>query len=246
MFNPSPLPQKKFRGPSKIVPHSTRLWKLLKLHNLGHQHPNMFVKRGSKILKLPPVRNCFTLAMTNKLVVIINSLKVPKIKKILLYEMKFLVPNYSCLQNPWLGGVTPPTPPFSLSSIEFVYPSPTPSPEQNSWVRHWVGWLDFDYWREQNYHRWAINSRTGTGTTKHLNPVDAAGTLWAAKRPGCIKPTIYLDIASRVRMRGATAHLTWRLSSMRSPLIPDDKRSEPGTRSTSAKPTTAALRWRCS
>ena len=38
--------------------------------------------------------------MTNKLVVIMNSLKVPKIKKILLYEMKFLVPNYSCLQNP--------------------------------------------------------------------------------------------------------------------------------------------------
>ena len=42
--------------------------------------------------------------MTNKLVVIINSLKVPKIKKILLYEMKFLVPNYGCHQNPLLGG----------------------------------------------------------------------------------------------------------------------------------------------
>jgi len=41
--------------------------------------------------------------MTNKLVVIINSLKVPKIKKISLYETKFLVPKYSCLQNPWLG-----------------------------------------------------------------------------------------------------------------------------------------------
>jgi hypothetical protein len=26
--------------------------------------------------------------------------KIPKIKKILVYEMKFLVPNYSCLQNP--------------------------------------------------------------------------------------------------------------------------------------------------
>jgi hypothetical protein len=26
--------------------------------------------------------------------------KVPKIKKILLYGMKFVVPNYSCLQNP--------------------------------------------------------------------------------------------------------------------------------------------------
>ena len=36
----------------------------------------------------------------DKFVVIINSLKVPKIKKILLNEMKFLVPNYSCLQNP--------------------------------------------------------------------------------------------------------------------------------------------------
>jgi len=57
-------------------------------------------KKGSKMLKLPPVRNCFTLAMTNKLVFIINSLKVPKIKKILLYEMKCHVPNYSCFQNP--------------------------------------------------------------------------------------------------------------------------------------------------
>ena len=38
--------------------------------------------------------------MANKLVVVTNSLTVPKIKKILLYEMKFLVPNYSCLQNP--------------------------------------------------------------------------------------------------------------------------------------------------
>ena len=51
----------------------------------------MFGKKGSKILKLPPVRNCFTLAMTNKLVGFINGLKVPKVKKILLYEMKFLV-----------------------------------------------------------------------------------------------------------------------------------------------------------
>ena len=45
------------------------------------------------MLKLPPVRNCFTLAMTNRLVVVLNSLKVPKIKKTLLYEMKSLVPK---------------------------------------------------------------------------------------------------------------------------------------------------------
>ena len=52
--------------------------------------------------------------MTNKLVVIINSLKVPKIKKSLLYEIKFLVPNYSCLQNPWLGGYRPQIPVLSV------------------------------------------------------------------------------------------------------------------------------------
>ena len=45
--------------------------------------------------------------MTNKLVVIINSLKVPKIKKILLYETKFLVPNYSRLQKPLTRGLPP-------------------------------------------------------------------------------------------------------------------------------------------
>ena len=74
--------------------------------------------------------------MTNKLLVIINSLKVPKIKKILLDEMNFLVPNYSCLQNFWLGGLVPPDPHSlcPLSSTEFV--EPPPPPEQNSWVRH--------------------------------------------------------------------------------------------------------------
>ena len=35
-------------------------------------------------------------------------------KKILLYEMKFLVPNYSCLQDPWLGGYRPHIPVLSV------------------------------------------------------------------------------------------------------------------------------------
>ena len=103
-----------------------------KLLNLVCHYPKMFGKKGSKILKLPPVHNCFTLAMINKLVVIINSLKVPKIKKILLNELKFLVPNYSCLRNPWLGGYRP--------QIPVLYPQLnlfTPHSEQNSWVRHW-------------------------------------------------------------------------------------------------------------
>jgi len=36
--------------------------------------PQDVQKKGSEILKLPPVRDCFTLTMTNKFVVIINSL----------------------------------------------------------------------------------------------------------------------------------------------------------------------------
>jgi len=39
---------------------------------------------------------------------------VPKIKKILLYEMKILVPNYSCLHNPWLRGYRPQIPVLSV------------------------------------------------------------------------------------------------------------------------------------
>jgi hypothetical protein len=45
--------------------------------------------------------------------------------------VKFLVPNYSCLQNPWLGGCRPQIPRslWLLSSTEFVEP-----PRKNFWV----------------------------------------------------------------------------------------------------------------
>jgi hypothetical protein len=49
--------------------------------------------------------------------------------------MKFLVPSYSCLQNPWLGGCGPRSP-FSLSSV-LTWICWTPPPKKNSWVRHW-------------------------------------------------------------------------------------------------------------
>ena len=93
-------PQKKI---PKALQNSAKLnpiVKTIKIAEFRTPTPQDVRKKGSKILQLPSVRNCFTLAITNKLVVIINSLKVPKIKKILLYEMKFLVPNYICLQNP--------------------------------------------------------------------------------------------------------------------------------------------------
>jgi len=75
--------------------------------------------------------------MTNKLVVIVNNLKVPKIKKILLYETKFIVPNYSCLQNPWLGGggYHPKIPVRSVLCPQLTLLN-SPPPKQNSWVRH--------------------------------------------------------------------------------------------------------------
>ena len=129
-------PPPKFRRPSKIVPNSTRLWKLLKIAEFRTPKPQDVRKKGCKILKLPPVRKCFKLGMTNKLVVIINSLKVPKIKK-KLYEMKFLVPNYSCLQNPWLGGYRPKIPVLSVLCPQLNLLN-LPPPEQNSWVRHCV------------------------------------------------------------------------------------------------------------
>jgi hypothetical protein len=51
--------------------------------------------------------------------------KVPKIKKILLYEMKFVVLNYSCLQNPWLGGHCPQIP--VLSVLNWICWTPPPN-----------------------------------------------------------------------------------------------------------------------
>jgi hypothetical protein len=64
-----------------------------------------------------------------------NSLKVPKIKNILLYVMNFLVPNYSCLQNPWLGGYRP-----QIPSLSVLCPKPNLlnplTHEQNFWVHY--------------------------------------------------------------------------------------------------------------
>jgi len=96
--HPTPTPEilKALQDRTKLNP----IVKVLNIAAFRTPTPQDVQKEGSKILKLPSVRNCFTLAMTNKLVDIINSLKVPKTKKILLYEIKFLVPNYSCLQNP--------------------------------------------------------------------------------------------------------------------------------------------------
>ena len=69
--------------------------------------------------------------MINKLVVIINSLKVPKIKKILLYEIsctKLQLPP-----EPLTRGLPPPDPRSLCPQLNLL----NPPPEQKSWVRHW-------------------------------------------------------------------------------------------------------------
>jgi len=51
--------------------------------------------------------------------------------------MKFLVPNYSCPQNPLLGGYCPQTP--VLSVLNWI--CWTPPPRKKSWVRHWCWYI---------------------------------------------------------------------------------------------------------
>jgi len=74
----------------------------------------MFRKKGSKILKLPPVRNCFTLTMTNKLVVIINSLEVPKIKKTFTIWNEISCTKLQLPPEPLTRGATAPRSLFSV------------------------------------------------------------------------------------------------------------------------------------
>ena len=76
--------------------------------------------------------------MTNKLVVIINSLELSKIKKILLYEMNFFFTKLQLPPEPLTRGrAAAPRSPFSLFSVlNWICWTPHP-PEQNSWVCHW-------------------------------------------------------------------------------------------------------------
>ena len=83
----------------------------------------MLGKKGSKILKLPPVHNCFTLTMTNKLVVIINSLKYQKLRKFYYMKLNFLYQITAASRTPDYEATAPdPLSLCPLSSTEFVEP----------------------------------------------------------------------------------------------------------------------------
>jgi len=74
--------------------------------------------------------------------------------------MKFLVPNYSCLQNPWLGGLPPPDPHSlcPLSSTEFVE---TPTPPKKKIPGYAT---DSVHWKDEKYIQ-NINTKTSTEET---------------------------------------------------------------------------------
>ena len=129
-FTPPP----KFRSFNKVEPDCKLSEKCLVFL---FQHPNYLKiaefrmptpqdvrKKGSKILKLPGLQ-LFYICNGKKLVVIINSLKVPKLRTFHYKKMKFLVPNYSCLQNPRVGGYCPHIPVLSifLPQLNLLNPS---------------------------------------------------------------------------------------------------------------------------
>ena len=78
--------------------------------------------------------------------------------------MKFLVPNYNCLQNPWLRGYRPQIPVIYVLCPQLNLLNPPP--EKNSWVRHWVDvWVSHrdEYWagcggEEPNYRGLTMSS----------------------------------------------------------------------------------------
>jgi len=74
--------------------------------------------------------------------------------------MKFLVPNYSCLQNPWLGGLPPPDPHClcPLSSTEFVEPPTLP----NKIPGYATGW------QKQSVSRFLMRSQNNVQQSKSV------------------------------------------------------------------------------
>ena len=73
--------------------------------------------------------------------------------------MKFLVPNYGCLQNPWLGGYRPQNPVLSVLNWICWNPPPlgTPLTDGTSRVREWE-----DGSRSRGRRRWRKEQKTCT------------------------------------------------------------------------------------
>ena len=108
--------------------------------------------------------------------------------------MKFLLPNYSCLQNPWIGGYRPQIPALSLlcPQLNLLTPPPTnkiPGYTTGSgthiaalilnhgtrlmWVMRFTLWLYYPERKSPLYtlNRTSVGSRTGLGAFMKRNLV---------------------------------------------------------------------------
>ena len=89
-FKPNPTSRKFDKVEPDCKLSSKCLVISIKIAEFRTPTPQDVQKKGSKILKLPPVHNCLTLTMTNKLVVIINNLKYKKLRKFYYMKLNFL------------------------------------------------------------------------------------------------------------------------------------------------------------
>ena len=75
--------------------------------------------------------------------------------------MKFLVPNYSCLQNPWLGGYHPQDPNSLCPQLNLLNspPSPKKIPGYATEHHHPQKWPSWDLHRTQNSLKPEVTTR---------------------------------------------------------------------------------------
>ena len=62
--------------------------------------------------------------------------------------MKFLVPNYSCLQNPWLGGYRPQIP--VLSVLNWIFWTSSTHKKKNKIPGYTTGQASCDFCKDEN------------------------------------------------------------------------------------------------
>ena len=131
-----------------------------------------------------------------------KSLKLPKIKKILLYEMKFLVPNYSCLQNPWLGGYRPQIPVLSVRCLQLNLLNPPHPPNKIPGYANVLAWvlvvlvLAYSFRFQSGAHSCTL--RRDHKVTTFVYNRGLAALIFLRKR-GCFKRHVWIPVEHNVQ-----------------------------------------------
>ena len=156
--------------------------------------------------------------MTNKLVVIINSLKIPKINKYFTIWNEISCTKLQLPPEPMTTGLPPPDPRSlcPLSSTEFV--EPPPPPEQNSWVRHCV--VGAGFWSSLE------KSQATKGYGSWCNTVPNAKHIWIHQL--CVAQASSATLAETLKSESsgrALSAATFNDATLPTPLSDTDKRA---------------------